>query len=68
MTPAEWDQHAVKCREVAQTIEDKTARQILLEAAEDYSAMALRESVIAVLDISAYQVAPASKQGRSISQ
>lgn len=68
MTAGEWLDHAAKCRLVAQTIEDKTARRVLLEAADDYTAMALREERISKLDIPAYQAAAASKSTSSLSR
>ncbi len=64
MTPAEWHQHAAQCREVAKTIEDATARRVLLEAAEDYAAMAMREASITNLKIPAYQAADAIEAAR----
>jgi hypothetical protein len=66
MTPAEWHQHAAQCREVAKTIEDATARRVLLEAAEDYAAMAAREAVITKLEIPTYQAADANKATRAV--
>jgi len=57
MTPEDWQRHAEQCREVAKTIEDATARRILLEAAEDYAAMATKERALAELNIPAYQAA-----------
>lgn len=59
MTATEWRKHAAQCREVALTIRDATARRILLEAAEDYSAMATREAAVTAL-IPAYQAAAAT--------
>ena len=64
MTPADWHQHAAQCREVAKTIEDATARRVLLEAAEDYAAMATREAVVTKLQIPAYQAADATNAAR----
>ena len=64
MTPAEWHQHAAQCREVAKTMEDATARRVLLEAAEDYAAMATREAVVTKLQMPAYQTAEANKAAR----
>jgi hypothetical protein len=61
MTTTEWARHAANCREVALTIQDQTARRILLEAADDYSAMAMREAAIDRLHISAYQAAEATR-------
>ena len=61
MTPAEWHEHAARCREVARTMEDATARRVLLEAAEDYAAMATREAVVTKLQIPTYQAADANK-------
>lgn len=58
MTPVDWREHAEHCREVALTIEDHIARRVLLEAANDYSAMALREK--ATSKIPAYQAAAPS--------
>lgn len=63
MTTTEWARHAANCREVALTLQDQTARRILLEAAEDYSAMATREAAIDRLEIPAYQAAAASRPG-----
>lgn len=40
MTPAQWRQHGLACRTVAAGLEDETARRVLLEAAEDYLAIA----------------------------
>lgn len=59
MTTTEWARHAANCREVALTIQDRTARRILLEAADDYSEMAVREAAIDRLEIPAYQAAAA---------
>ena len=59
MTPIEWQRHADQCREVAKTIEDATARRILMEAADDYAAMATRERAVTELKIPMYQVASA---------
>lgn len=58
MTPMEWQEHAAKCREVAETIEDAVARRVLLEAADDYQAMARRESQIRNLRIPAFAAGP----------
>ena len=63
MTSADWQRHSEHCREVAATIDDPTARRILLEAAEDYAAMATRESDVAKLKIPAYQAAGAFEAG-----
>jgi hypothetical protein len=68
MTTTEWARHAANCREVALTIEDQTARRILLEAADDYSAMAMREAAIDRLEIPAYQAAAASRPGAGLSR
>ena len=68
MTTTEWLDHAAKCRLVAQTIEDQTARRVLLEAAEDYAAMARREEALTKLDIPAYQAAAASKSTASLAR
>lgn len=42
MTPREWLEHAARCREVAATMDDAAARRVLLEAADDYQALAGR--------------------------
>lgn len=63
MTPIEWQQHADQCREVAKTIEDATARRILMEAADDYAAMATRERAVTELKIPAYRAACALDAG-----
>lgn len=68
MTTAEWLDHAAKCRLVAQTIEDQTARHVLLEAAEDYEAIARREEAVTKLDIPAYQAAAATKAASTLSR
>jgi hypothetical protein len=68
MTTTEWARHAANCREVALTIRDCTARRILLEAAEDYSAMAAREAAIDRLEILAYQAAAASRSSNTLSR
>lgn len=65
MTTLEWLDHAAKCRVLAQTIEDQTARRVLLEAADDYVAMATREAVIAKLDIPAYWASAATRSSSS---
>lgn len=65
MTPIEWQRHADQCREVAQTIEDATARRILMEAADDYAAMATRERAVTELKIPAYQVASSIDAARA---
>ncbi len=44
MTPKEWQEHAARCREVATTLDDAVARRVLLEAADDYAALARREA------------------------
>ena len=43
MTPSEWQEHAARCREVAATMDDAVARRVLLEAADDYQALAGRK-------------------------
>ena len=68
MTTTEWARHAANCREVALTIHDQTARRILLEAADDYSAMAGREAAIDRLGIPAYQAAAASRPSAAFSR
>ena len=68
MTTTEWARHAANCREVALTIQDQTARRILLEAADDYSAMAEREAAIDRLEIPAYQAAAASRPNIGLSR
>lgn len=59
MTADEWQAHACQCRQVAATIEDVVARQILLEAADDYMALASRETMLEAFQIPAYQAAAA---------
>ena len=68
MTTTEWARHAANCREVALTIQDQTARRILLEAADDYSEMAAREAAIDRLEIPAYQAAAASRPAAVLSR
>jgi hypothetical protein len=46
MTPRECREHALKCRAVAETIQDEIGRRILLEAADDYQAMARRLATV----------------------
>jgi hypothetical protein len=65
MTATDWRKHAAQCREVALTIQDAIARRILLEAAEDYSAMATREAAVTAL-IPAYQAAAAAAASPSL--
>jgi hypothetical protein len=68
MRAMDWREHATKCREVASTIEDHTARRILMEAAEEYCAMALRESSVACLDIPTYQTAVAPLPSQALAR
>ena len=68
MTTTEWATHAANCREVALTIQDQTARRILLEAADDYSAMAAQEAAIDRLEIPAHQAAAASRLSIGLSR
>jgi hypothetical protein len=63
MTPEGWQEHAERCREVAKTIEDPTARRILLEAADGYATMSTRERAVTALNIPAYQAAGALVAG-----
>jgi hypothetical protein len=60
MTAGEWHEHATKCRLVAMTIEDRVARDILLEAADDYLVMARREVAVGGLNLPAYRAAAAA--------
>jgi len=43
MTFTNWRKHAANCREIALTFEDGPGRRVLLEAAEAYSILGLRE-------------------------
>jgi hypothetical protein len=63
VTPMEWQEHAAKCREIAASLDDETARSVLLEAAEDYAAMAEREQRVRQLNIPAYRPSPSRKLG-----
>jgi hypothetical protein len=47
---------------------DRTARRILLEAADDYASMALREAAIAELGIPAYQAVVGSNASPTMSR
>ena len=68
MLASEWLDHAAECRLVAQTIEDLTARRVLLEAAEDYEAMARRGSAVSVRKVPAFQAAAASRSPSSLTR
>lgn len=63
MTPLQWQQHAHQCREVAARINDDVGRQILLEAAEDYLAIAERERRLAAVFPCVFTAMPAAGRG-----
>ncbi len=46
MTPREAQEHAARCREVAATMDDAVARRVLLEAADDYQALAGQDQYV----------------------
>jgi len=56
MTASELREHACKCREVALTIDDPIARNVLLEAAADYLAMASEDTADDASCMPAYQI------------
>ncbi len=64
MTPKEWQEHAARCREVAATLDDAVARRVLLEAAEDYAALARREAANRNLEMPLHQIGAPARLNR----